>query len=174
MYPIQDVRIASCKCQSSSSFIFNIEIRQPKEYLLISAISNSDTRRKKRKDNSTYPLVGRPNHKEAFQCALWKAPEASGARSFNQRAFLTLKTSDSFYVRWYFTLLLHRSRVWLSLIAQSNWNKYLQITLPILITTKLKRTRDCTSRTVWHVVWFEAVASKTNQISQKNLILRIF
>ena len=176
MYPIQDVRIANCKCQSPSSFIFNTEIRQPKEYLLVSNISNSDTRGERaRKENLTYPSVGTPDHKEAFQRSLCmcKAP-LSVRRSFFQSTcffffFLILKRSDSFYVRNYFTLLLYSS-----LIVQINWNRYLQITLPILSTPKLKHTRDCRSRTLWHVVWFEVFESKANQIGQKNSIIRIF
>ena len=75
VYPIQDVRIANCKCQSPSSFIFNTEIRQPKEYLLERA----------RKENLTYPSVGTPDHKEAFQrlLCMCKAP-VSVRRSFFQ------------------------------------------------------------------------------------------
>ena len=165
MYPIHDVRITNCKCQSPSSFIFNTEIRQPKEYLLERA----------RKENLTYPLVGTPDHKEAFQrlLCMCKAP-VSVRRSFFQSTcffffFLILKRSDSFYVRYYFTLLLYSS-----LIVQINWNRYLQITLPILSTPKLKHTRDCRSRTLWHVMWLEVIESKANQIGQKNLIIRIF
>ena len=58
-------------------------------------------------------------------------------------------------MRYYFTLVLYSS-----LIVQINWNRYLQITLPILSTPKLKHTRDCRSRTLWHVVWFEVIESK--------------
>lgn len=115
------MRIANCKCQSSSSIIFNIEIRQPKEYLLVLLLVIQMLGEREG--------GGRPDHIRAFQRAICmrKAPEASGARFFNQPAFF-----------------------------------YLQITLPILIISKLKHTRDCTSRTVWQVVWFEAIASKTN------------
>ena len=166
MYPIQDVRIANCKCQSPCSFIFNTEIRQPKEYLLERA----------RKENLTYPSIGTPDHKEAFQRLLCMCKSSSERKAlvlsinlFFFFFFLILKRSDSFYVRYYFTLLLYRS-----LIVQSNWNRYLQITLPILSTPKLKYTRDCRSRTLWHVVWFEVIESKANQIGQNNLIIRIF
>ena len=135
------MRIANCKCQSPSSFIFNTEIRQPKEYLLESA----------RKENLTYPSVGTPDHKEAFQrlLCMCKAP-LSVRRSFFQSTcfffvsffFFNFK-KISFYVRYYFTLLLYSS-----LIVQINRNRYLQITLPILSTPKLKHTRDCRARTL--------------------------
>ena len=108
------VRIVNFKCQRPSSCIFNIEIRQPKEYLLVSAISNSDTRgerererERERKENLTYPSVGTPDHKEAFQRSLCmcKAPVSVRRAFFQSTCFFNFKKIRQFLRE----MLLHPS-----------------------------------------------------------------